>query len=184
MVELVFEAHGTTFDNEAHKASGWNNVSLSKLGEKQSKEMGERYKDDKFDAVFCSDLERAFQSGTIGFATEDPRLIYIDWRLRECDYGDLTQHPNEEVDKEKPKRISEPFPNGESYLQTAQRTHNFLVDLLERFDGKRVMVIGHRATQYGIEHWVNGKSYEELTTTPFKWQPGWTYKFEKLHGND
>jgi broad specificity phosphatase PhoE len=34
-------------------------VALSPLGEQQSREMGERYKDDHFDAVFTSDLSRA-----------------------------------------------------------------------------------------------------------------------------
>lgn len=179
MVEIVFEAHGTTLDNEAHKASGWHDVALSDLGKQQSKEMAERYKTERLDSVFCSDLERAYQSGTIAFGA-DPQLIYIDWRLRECDYGDFTQHPSEEVDKLKVEHISEPFPNGESYEQAGERVKSFLQDLIKYFDGKRVMVIGHRATQFGIEHWVNGKSYEDLTTTPFKWQPGWTYKFEKL----
>ena len=187
MIELVFEAHGTTLDNEAHKASGWHDVELSPLGEQQSKEMGERYKGENFDIVFCSDLSRAYMSGTIAFSEAhklDPKLIYVDWRLRECDYGDMTQHPSEEVDQLKVKHITEPFPNGESYEQAGERIKSFLEDLIERFDNKRVMVIGHRATQFGIEHWINGKSYDELTTTPFKWQPGWNYKFEKLYGND
>ena len=35
---LIFEAHGTTFDNEAHLSSGWNDVALSPLGEQQSRE--------------------------------------------------------------------------------------------------------------------------------------------------
>lgn len=37
MVNIIFEAHGTTFDNEAHLASGHNDVGLSPLGESQSK---------------------------------------------------------------------------------------------------------------------------------------------------
>lgn len=110
----------------------------------------------------------------------DPRLVYVDWRLRECDYGDLTQHPSAEVDKLKVDYISKPFPNGESYEQVGKKVQSFLRDLLKDFDSKRVMVIGHRATQFGIEHWVNGKSYQELTSTPFKWQPGWKYKFDKI----
>ena len=37
-ITLIFEAHGTTFDNEAHLSSGWNDVALSPLGEQQSRE--------------------------------------------------------------------------------------------------------------------------------------------------
>ena len=146
---------------------------------KQSGEMGDRYKDDNFDAIFTSDLQRAVMSARIGFVYKDWPII-TDKRLRECDYGDLTQHPSAEVDEQKSKRISTPFPNGESYEQTGERMKSFLEDLHKDYDGKRVMIIGHRATQFGLDHWINGKSYEELTTTPFKWQPGWEYKFEKI----
>ncbi len=76
--------------------------------------------------------------------------------LRECDYGDLTQHPSEEVDGEKLKRLHVPFPNGESYDDTTVRRSAFLEDLVKNYDGKSVMIIGHRATQYGLDHLING----------------------------
>lgn len=174
MITIIFEAHGTTFDNEAHLSSGWNDVALSPLGIQQSKEMGERYKDDHFDAIFCSDLQRAYKSAEIGFGNKWP--IIQDARLRECNYGDFTQHPSSEVDVEKPKRITTPFPNGESYEQTTARMKSFLEDLKKNYDGKRVMVIGHRATQYGLDHLINGVTLEQLTSSHFKWQPGWEYR--------
>ena len=178
MLTIIFEAHGTTFDNEAHLSSGHNDVALSPLGEQQSKEMGERYKNDYFDAIFVSDLQRAVRSAEIGFGNKWP--IIQDERLRECNYGDFTQHPSEEVDVQKPMRITEPFPNGESYEQTTVRVRSFLEDLLKNYDGKRVMIIGHRATQYGLENLINGVSLEILTTAHFKWQPGWKYEFDRL----
>lgn len=174
MVEIIFEAHGTTFDNEAHLSSGHNDVALSPLGEQQSREMGERYANDHFDAIFCSDLQRAYRSAEIGFG--DKWKIIKDSRLRECDYGDLTQHPSSEVDVEKPKRIFEAFPNGESYTQTTARMKSFLENLARDYDGKRVLIIGHRATQYGLENILNGVPLEQLTASHFKWQPGWTYR--------
>ncbi len=178
MITIIFEAHGTTYDNEAHLSSGHNDVELSPLGIQQSKEMGERYKNDDFDAIFCSDLQRAYKSAEIGFGNKWP--IIKDGRLRECNYGDFTQHPSEEVDKQKPLRIKEPFPNGESYEQTTARMKSFLEDLLKNYEGKKVMIIGHRATQYGLDHLINGVSLEHLVSSKFKWQPGWEYRFNKL----
>lgn len=174
MVDTIFEAHGTTYDNEAHLSSGWNDVELSLLGIQQSREMGERYKDDHFDAIFCSDLQRAYKSAEIGFGNKWP--IVKDARLRECDYGDFTQHPSEEVDIEKPKRLEVPFSNGESYKQTTDRMRLFLEDLKRDYDGKRVMIIGHRATQYGLEHLIKGVAMDELVRVKFKWQGGWGYE--------
>lgn len=107
MVTIVFEAHSTSLDNEAHLASGHNDVALSPLGVGQAKELGERYKGEKFDAIFCSDLQRSYKTAELAFSDEQvPSFgsrfpITRDKRLRECDYGDLTQHPSSEVDPEK-----------------------------------------------------------------------------------
>jgi len=178
MVQIIFEAHGTTFDNEAHIASGHNDVALSPLGEQQSREMGERYKDDYFDAIFCSDLQRSYKSAEIGFGNKYP--IIKDSRLRECNYGEFTQKPSDIVEIEKLKRISIPFPCGESYEQTTLRIKNFLSDLLKDYKNKKVLIIGHRATQYGLENIINGVSLEQLISSKFKWQPGWKYELENI----
>ncbi len=186
MVTIIFESHSTTFDNEAHISSGHNDVELSPLGISQAKELGERRKGETFDAIFCSDLQRSYKTAEIAFGNKFS--IIKDKRLRECDYGDLTQHSSSEVDLEKIKRIKTPFPNGESYEQTSERMKSFLEDLLKNYNGppshkasegqsKTVMVIGHRATQYGLEHWIKGLSLEEIISISWKWQPGWVYQY-------
>ncbi|MDB5260387.1 MAG: Phosphoglycerate mutase [Candidatus Nomurabacteria bacterium] len=175
MITIIFEAHGTTYDNEQHLSSGWNDVELSERGIEQSKELGERYKDDQFDAIFTSDLKRAYDTAEIAF--EDRFKIITDERLRECNYGDFTQQPSEIVDVEKPRRIYDRFPNGESYEETTIRMKEFLEELRENYSGKKIMIIGHRATQYGLDYLIKGISLEELASTPFKWQPGWEYNF-------
>lgn len=177
MIIIFFEAHATTFDNEAHLASGHNDVALSPLGETQAKELGERYKDQKFDAIFCSDLRRSYRTAEIAFGNKFP--IIKDKRLRECDYGDLTQHPSDEVEPLKVKHITEPFPNGEFYEDCLKRMKLFLDELHQNVHDREqnVLIIGHRATQYGLEHWINGVDLKTLVTTPFKWQPGWNYQY-------
>lgn len=179
MVTIIFESHATSLDNETHRASGWSSVDLSKLGLRQAKELGERHKDDNFDAIFCSDLLRSYKTGEIAFGDRG-FLIIKDERLRECDYGDLTNRSSEEVEGQKAKRIGKPFPNGESYEQTTARMKYFLEDLLKKYDGKKVMIIGHRATQYGLEHLILGKPLEEVIPAPWKWQPGWRYELKKI----
>lgn len=98
--------------------------------------------------------------------------------MRECDYGDFTRQASEVIDAEKPKRIKLPFPNGESYEQCVKRLENFLNDLYRNYNGKKVMVIGHRATQCALEHLLKGIPLEEAITALWKWQPGWVYKME------
>ena len=156
-----------------HLSSGWNDVELSELGLLQSTELGERRANDHFDAIFCSDLVRSYKTAEIAFGEKFP--IIRDQRLRECNYGDLTQHPSSEIDPEKPNRIKTPFPDGESYQQTSERMKDFLDDLAKKYQGKKVLIIGHRATQYGLEHWIKKLSLEEIIPAPWKWQPGWEY---------
>ncbi len=92
----------------------------------------------------------------------------------------MTQHPSEEVDAEKPRRIDTAFPNGESYQQISERMKSFLQELLQNYEDKKVMVIGHRATQYGLEHLINKRSLEEVILASWKWQPGWEYNLNNL----
>lgn len=139
--------------------------------------MGERYKESPFDAIFCSDLKRAYQTATIAFVF-DPKLIFSDWRLRECHYGQYTQSPNTEVDTEKLKHISEPFLDGESYVQVMDRMASFLSDLKTRWDGKRVLIVGHRGTHYALDHFIGNKPLEDCVREVFVWQPGWTYELQ------
>jgi broad specificity phosphatase PhoE len=179
LVKIIFEAHSTTFDNEAHLASGWNDVDLSPLGIQQSIELGERYKDKKLDAIFCSDLRRSYKTGERAFQNRGIPIIK-DQRLRECHYGDMTKQPSVLVDPEKPHRIGTPFPNGESYKQTTARMKYFLEYLLENFDGQTVMIIGHRATQYALENLILKKSLEEVIPVPWQWQPGWLYQLREV----
>jgi len=177
MITIIFESHGTTFDNEEHLSSGWFDVELSPLGIKQAKELGERYKNEEFDAIFCSDLHRSYKTAEIAFEGRGYKIIK-DNRLRECNYGDFTKHLSKEVEAEKGKRIIVPFPNGESYEQAAERMMSFLENLLKNYNGKKVMIIGHRATQYGLEHWIKGIILKEVVTASWKWQPGWVYELK------
>jgi broad specificity phosphatase PhoE len=174
MMEIVFEPHATSLDNEAGLASGWNDVPLSPLGEQQATEMGKRYDSQQFGTIFCSDLQRSYITAELAFGSKYP--IVQDKRLRECDYGELTQADKKIMDAEKAQHISQPFPGGESYEQTCARMADFLADLRKNYAGKRVLIIGHRATQYGLEHSILGKPIAEVVTAPWKWQPGWRYE--------
>lgn len=91
MVIVVFESHSTSLDNKKHLSSGWNDIDLSPLGIQQARDLGERRKDEKFDAIFCSDLQRSYKTAEIAFRNKFP--IIQDFRLKECNYGDLTQYP-------------------------------------------------------------------------------------------
>jgi broad specificity phosphatase PhoE len=172
---LVFETHATSLDNEAGLASGWFDVALSPTGEKQARLLGARRRDDDFAAVFCSDLIRAFRTAEIAFG-DHPLPIVRDARLRECDYGSLTRHPISEIEERRVLHVSTPVPNGESYEQVVERVSSWLTEATTTFAGRTVLMIGHRATFYALEHLIRRISLQEAMTSTWHWQPGWTYR--------
>lgn len=176
MITITFMTHATSVDNERKIASGFADAPLSALGKQQATQRRDRYTDQQFAAIFCSDLQRSYMTGEIIFAGRDIPIIR-DARLRECDYGDLTQQPTATIEAEKLKRISEPFPHGESFTMTLQRMRSFLVDLAHSHAGKNVVIIGHRATQYGLECLLQGKTLQEVVQEPFTWQAEWLYQY-------
>jgi broad specificity phosphatase PhoE len=167
-IEVIFEYHSTSTDNEAGVASGWRDPPLSGKGRDQARELGERRRGEQIDAVFCSDLRRAVETAEIAF----PETVrYKDRRLREYDYGTMTGMPREVMEAERPLRVETPFPEGESLRDVAARVRGFLDDLARKWDGRRVVVIGHGATRLAFEYLLGGMSLEEAAATPFSWEP-------------
>lgn len=173
-MRLVFESHATSLDNEVGLASGWFDVALSATGEEQARALGARRRDDHLAVVFCSDLSRSFRTAEIAFGDRSLPIIR-DARLRECDYGDLTRQPTSEIEQRRLLHLVDPFPNGESYQQVVDRISGWLSEALPHIDAGEVLVIGHRATYYALEHLLNRVRLDEAVTSPWTWQPGWTY---------
>src|SRR5215472_176389 len=92
MVQVVYETHSTSTDNEAGIATGWGHGRLSERGRRHARELGERRRNDGIAAVFASDLQRAVETAQIAFAGSDI-TVYRDPSLRECDYGALNGMP-------------------------------------------------------------------------------------------
>jgi 2,3-bisphosphoglycerate-dependent phosphoglycerate mutase len=51
----------------------------------------------------------------------------------------------------------------------------FLNDLPLRAAHQRILVIGHVATRWGLDHLIGGVPLETLAEADFAWQPGWEY---------
>jgi broad specificity phosphatase PhoE len=173
MLELVYETHSLTTDNENGVATGWLPGELSEAGRGHARRLGERRRD--VDAVFASDLGRAVETAELAFgATGVP--VLLDWRLRECDYGELNGAPGETIAAIRLHHIDEPFPGGESYRDVVARTESFLADLRTRWDGRRVCVISHSANRWALQHLLHGEPLADLVGAPFAWQEGWEFR--------
>ncbi len=177
VVRIVFETHSLTVDNERGVATGWLGGALSAHGRALARELGERRRDDRIDAVFSSDLARAVETAEIAFgATDIP--VFLDWRLRETDYGELNGAPADAIAAERAQRVDVPFPGGESYRDAVARVASFLDDFPDGCAGERVLLIGHTATRWALDHLLDGRPLEQVVAAPFDWREGWEYDLD------
>jgi 2,3-bisphosphoglycerate-dependent phosphoglycerate mutase len=173
-VEIVFETHSITEDNENGVATGWLPGRLSERGRGLARELGGRRRRDGLAAVITSDLRRAIETSDIAF--EDASLpVFRDWRLRECNYGRLNGTAAALVHSDRRRHLDAPYPGGESWGEAVNRVESSLIDVRTLFDGQRVLVIGHMATRWALERLVNERTLAELATEEFRWQAGWRY---------
>ena len=180
---ITYFVHGTTTDNEKGLATGWFHGELSELGKRQAKELGELTSHIKFDVFFCSDLKRAVDSAKLGFGHK--YKIIQDERLRECNYGDSNEKPEEEFKKNvEEKYINTPYKSGESYTDVEKRVKDFLNYLKKDYNGKRVAIVSHQAPQLAFEVLINKNTWKEAIDQDWrkskKWQPGWEYELKDI----
>lgn len=179
-VRITYFVHGTTRDNENEVSSGWSDVELSELGIQQSKDLAEKTKGLRFDAVFSSDLKRAMNSAMLTWGNK--YAIISDKRLRECNYGDYNGKPSADVEPLQKQHISTPMPNGESYEMVKERMQSFLSNVKRDYDEKHIAIVAHKAPQLALDVVLKNMSWEEAFANDWRktksWQPGWEYILE------
>src|SRR4051812_30599582 len=85
---LVMVRHGETAWNAQGRIQGHIDVALNELGEAQAEAVGKRLACEQFDAVYASDLQRAYRPACPA-VREGRRAIVKDRRLRERHLGVL-----------------------------------------------------------------------------------------------
>ena len=176
-MQITYFVHAATTDNENGIATGWDDGELSELGIKQSQELADVLKDQKFDLVVCSDLKRAVQTAEIAFG--DKFLTLQDKSLRGVNYGQFNGKPKENVEPLE-RWIDKPFPGGESYRDVEKRIRELLNELAQKYQDKKIAFVAHQAPQLALEVIVNHKTWDQAIATDWRktasWQAGWEYK--------
>lgn len=170
-VNLVYETHAVTVDNEMGIATGWLPGELSRAGLELAAELGRRRRG--VDVVYVSDLWRAVQTAEVAFG--ETKEIRQDSRLRECDYGIYNGRPVAELAMIRRRHIDTPWPGGQSYRQVVAETAAFLEDVMKLWQGHTVLVVAHSANRWALQNLLEGVPLEELVDAPFAWKPGWEY---------
>ena len=173
-MQLIFETHSWSEDNDRGVATGWLPGRLSERGRQLARELGERRRDDGLTVVVSSDLRRAVETVELAFEGSDVPVL-LDWRLRECDYGAMNGQPAADVHAAV-RGVDDRYPGGESWRDAVGRVEGALADLEARWGGSddRVLVVGHMAVFWALRHRYEGMPLEDLGRG-FVWQEGWTF---------
>lgn len=145
MTRVIIVRHGETDWNKVGRYQGHEPTQLNASGRAQAQATDVALQKIKFDAVYSSDLPRAYQ--TVQIITNLP--IHMDSRLREPHYGvfqGLTyaemqaQYPTEFAAWYPERKIAPP--DGETPEQIANRAASFLEDM-QLLKNKTVLVVSH-----------------------------------------
>jgi 2,3-bisphosphoglycerate-dependent phosphoglycerate mutase len=170
-VDVVYETHAITVDNETGRATGWLPGQLSERGREAAARLGERRRNDGLSAVYTSDLGRAVETAEIAFGGTVLPIIQ-EPRLRECNYGTMNGAPRDEVHA---KGIDDRYPDGETWREAVERVTGFLDELARTRDGERVLLIGHMSAWYALERLTKDVPLEDVFGKRMAWQEGWEY---------
>ena len=151
---IYIARHGETEWNKAHRIQGHSDSPLTADGIVQAQNLGRKFGDIKFEAVFSSDLARAKQTAEIVKAEREIAVITKNL-LRERFWGELEGKTWEEHDnglelKKKmdalvgeARRFFVAAPGYQSDDEIANRLTTVLREIAVAYAGKNVLVISH-----------------------------------------
>ena len=151
MITICLLRHGeTAYNADGNKYCGRTDIPLTEKGLSQGRRMNELLKDYHFDQIFCSPLQRA--KNTAEIASGRPEAVQVDERLIEVDFGQWEGKRSEDFIAEDPNSwynwLSDPASfgagrTGENAAQVISRLESFYAELMDKYDGQTILVVGH-----------------------------------------
>ncbi len=183
MAIIYLFRHGQTTYNKEGIFTGWSDADLTDDGIRECEGIRENLKEVYPTKAFASDLKRSQKTLYIVLGEKKPE-VFIDKRIKERDYGDLTGKNKHEIEAEFPKEY--PLwhrsydvapPNGESIKDVEKRVLSFMNDTILKLDKKEIVFISaHGNSLRPIRRYFENMSIEEMCT--FEHTPGKVYRYE------
>ena len=112
-----------------------------------------------FDAIYCSNLERARQTARYYARCYGIHILHDSCALNEVNYGLLYRQSKKWVAANIPEHKKDPdyvYPEGESFSQMQQRSVDFIDALAEQCQHKTVLVVVHAGVIRGlVSHYLD-----------------------------
>lgn len=138
--------HGITEWNDLGKAQGISDIPLNELGRKQANNLGDRLLDEgEWDVIISSDLSRAIETAQIIGGKLNLPISHSDKRIREMDCGKIEGTTEETRQIKWGSNWREKDLGMESFEKVGNRGADFLKELVQTYNGKRILIVSHGA---------------------------------------
>lgn len=144
-------------------------VHLTELGKSQVKDQAEKLKaDGGVDMIITSPFARckettAIMKDVLGLSDDQ---VIVDTRLSELNVGELDGLSVEEFHahfKKTEDRFTQMIPGGETLLDLQRRAGEFMFDIDEQYQNKRILLVSHQATITALHTIAKAKDRKEMT---------------------
>lgn len=160
-------------EDERDKLGGWSDNHLTATGIIQVNNVSECL-DKDYDLIISSDLIRTRETAEI-IASKLSKAIILDEKFREINNGELKNLTKEEFSKNYPGlyyntlSMDQAYPNGESPNDFYTRIKDAFIEILNRYKGKKILIITHGGVITVLHCLINGWKYSNLLkiTVPY-----------------
>lgn len=159
-MQLFITRHGETEENKLGILQGHMPGKLSSEGIAQAKFLGERLRNEQFDYIYASDLQRVVDTAReiTCYHQQTPCIFTAD--LRERDFGEFQGKNKNDIQGESGLDI-EPQ-NGESKIRFYARAKHIINSILMKHSDDSILLICHGGIGQAIIGQLLGKTYEEM----------------------
>ena len=164
-MKLTLVRHGETEENVRDILQGQLPGHLTEKGREQARITAEKLKDEKFDAVYSSDLQRCLDTAEIIRMYHADTPFFTDELLRERYGGSMQGHPlaEERAMFRKEDWYTHKLPGeGESWEDVKIRQIPFLNKLFASYPQGSVLVIAHGGSVRGIRSVLEGRALADI----------------------
>lgn len=163
--DFILVRHGETDYNKLRVLQGWIDTSLNRTGYQQANITAEILREELFDEVWHSDLQRVAKTAEaiLKYHPGIPRFPHIP--LREWKLGFIQNMSHEQLEKEYPEYEDMlknedsdlELPDGERRSEFQARINTAFQELAERSPGKRLLIVTHGGVLVRLYHFLGGE---------------------------
>ena len=169
MTKIILVRHGQTAWTSENRIQGWLDIKLNEKGLRQAKKIAKELKRKKIDAIYSSELSRAYETASI-IARSHKLKVKRDTNLNELNQGKwqgLLVKEAKDAYKELYRRWEEeplsvrPF-GGESIPDLYERALYVLREITKKYPKGKVVIVGHKVINSVIKCYSLGINLSDV----------------------